>query len=203
MNLTLLKSRSTEAVFLDAINDPAVSLTHESLLESLNLKMKRIWAPWRMAYIKGETEETGCLFCNRLAQRDGPQNLILYRGQRAFVILNRFPYTNGHMMIVPIAHKNSIEELDDQTLSELIQLTNQALAILRQAYDAENFNIGINIGEASGAGVTDHVHLHVVPRWPGDTSFMSTVAETRVLPEALEETFEKLQSAWKQSKHHP
>lgn len=165
--------------------------------------MKRIWAPWRMAYIKGDTEETGCLFCNQLAQRDGPQNLILYRGQRAFVILNRFPYTNGHMMVVPNEHKHSIEELDDQTLAELFQLTNQALGILRQTYGAENFNIGINIGEASGAGVTDHVHLHVVPRWSGDTSFMSTVAETRVLPEALEETFEKLLSAWIQSNHHP
>ncbi|UCF61052.1 MAG: HIT domain-containing protein [Anaerolineaceae bacterium] len=165
--------------------------------------MKRIWAPWRMAYIKGDTEETGCLFCNRLTQHDGPQNLILYRGQRAFVILNRFPYTNGHMMVVPNEHKPSIEELDDQTLAELFQLTNQALGILRQTYGAENFNIGINIGEASGAGVTDHVHLHVVPRWSGDTSFMSTVAETRVLPEALEETFEKLLSAWIQSNHHP
>lgn len=163
--------------------------------------MKRIWAPWRMAYIKGDTEEAGCLFCNRLAQRDGPDNLILYRGQHAFVILNRFPYTNGHMMIVPNAHEPSIEDLDDQTLVELIQLTNQALGVLRQTYGAQNFNIGINIGETSGAGVTDHVHLHVVPRWSGDTSFMSTVAETRVLPEALEETFEKLQSAWSERNH--
>jgi ATP adenylyltransferase len=165
--------------------------------------MKRIWAPWRMAYIKGDMEETGCLFCNRLTQRNDTENLILYRGQRAFVILNRFPYTNGHMMVVPNAHQQSIEDLDDQTLAELIQLTNQALGVLRQTYDAQNFNIGINIGEASGAGVTDHVHVHVVPRWSGDTSFMSTVAETRVLPEALEETFEKMQSAWIKHNHHP
>jgi len=156
-----------------------------------------------MAYIKGDMEETGCLFCNRLTQRNDTENLILYRGQRAFVILNRFPYTNGHMMVVPNAHKHSIEDLDDQTLEELIQLTNQALGVLRQAYDAQNFNIGINIGEASGAGVTDHVHVHVVPRWSGDTSFMSTLAETRVLPEALEETFKKLQSAWIKRNHHP
>jgi ATP adenylyltransferase len=107
------------------------------------------------------------------------------------------------MMVVPNAHKHSIEDLDDQTLAELIQLTNQALGVLRQTYGAQNFNIGINIGEASGAGITDHVHLHVVPRWSGDTSFMSAVAETRVLPEALEETFEKLQSAWSESNHHP
>jgi ATP adenylyltransferase len=156
-----------------------------------------------MAYIKGDKEETGCLFCNRLAQRDGPENLILYRGQRAFVILNRFPYTNGHMMVVPNAHQQSIEDLDDQTLAELIQLTNQAIGVLRQTYGAQNFNIGINIGEASGAGVTDHVHVHVVPRWSGDTSFMSTVAETRVLPEALEETFEKLQSSWSDRNLNP
>jgi ATP adenylyltransferase len=165
--------------------------------------MKRIWAPWRMPYIKGNMEEPGCLFCNRLAQRDGPENLILYRGQRAFVILNRYPYTNGHMMVVPNAHRPSIEDLDEETLVELIHLTNHALGILRQTYDAQNFNIGINIGEASGAGITDHVHLHVVPRWSGDTSFMSTLADTRVLPESIEETFEKLHSAWSELNHHP
>jgi ATP adenylyltransferase len=155
-----------------------------------------------MAYIKGDTEEPGCLFCNRLAQRDDLENLILYRGQRAFVILNRYPYTNGHMMVVPNAHKPSIEDLDEETLAELIHLTNQALGVLRQTYNAQNFNIGINIGEASGAGITDHVHLHIVPRWSGDTSFMSTLAETRVLPESLQETFERLHSAWSELNHH-
>jgi ATP adenylyltransferase len=158
--------------------------------------MKRIWAPWRMDYIKGDVEEIDCLFCNRLAQHDGVENLILHRGKHAFVILNRYPYTNGHMMVVPNTHTPSTENLKEETLLELIQLTNQALAVLREVYDAQAFNIGINIGEASGAGIADHVHMHIVPRWAGDTNFMSTTAETRVLPEALEETFERLRSSW-------
>jgi ATP adenylyltransferase len=168
----------------------------KSLIESEHLKMKRIWAPWRMAYIKGDVKETGCLFCGQLAQDDGVESLILHRSQNAFVILNRFPYTNGHMMVVPYAHEPTIEQLDEQTLTELMILTNHAVSVLRKAYHARAFNIGINIGEVAGAGVAEHVHIHVVPRWSGDTSFMSTTAETRVIPEALEETYEKLCSYW-------
>lgn len=158
--------------------------------------MKRIWAPWRMAYIKGDVKETGCLFCGRMAQDDGVESLILHRSKNAFVILNRFPYTNGHMMVVPYAHEPTIEHLDEQTLTELMILTNHAISVLRKVYHAQSFNIGINIGEVAGAGVAEHVHVHVVPRWSGDTSFMSTTAETRVIPEALEETYEKLRSCW-------
>jgi ATP adenylyltransferase len=166
--------------------------------------MKRIWAPWRMDYIKGEMEESGCMFCNRLAMRDGPENLILYRGQRAFVILNRFPYTNGHMMVVPIAHEPTLEPLEEETLTDLMVLTRKAVLILKKVYSAKDFNIGINIGEVAGAGIVDHVHIHIVPRWPGDTSFMSTTASTRVIPEALEESYNTLHEEWLNLKNtHP
>lgn len=113
-----------------------------------------------------------------------------------YIILNRYPYTNGHVMVVPFEHKPSIEELDHETQAELMHLTSQVLQVLRRQYGAENFNIGINVGEAAGAGVVDHVHVHIVPRWTGDTSFMTTTASTRVLPESLEETYEKLRQHW-------
>ncbi len=165
--------------------------------------MKRIWAPWRMVYIKGEMEESGCMFCNRLAMRDGPDSLILYRGQRAFVILNRYPYTNGHMMVVPIAHEPTLEPLEEEAITELMLLTRRAVSLLEKVYAAQDFNIGINIGEAAGAGIVDHVHIHIVPRWSGDTSFMTTTAATRVLPEALEETYNKLYAAWRDISDDP
>jgi ATP adenylyltransferase len=149
-----------------------------------------------MTYIKGEAEEDGCLFCNRLKQEDGPDNLILHRGKQAYVILNRYPYTNGHVMVVPFEHEPSIEDLSYETQAELMELTGQSLRALREQYGAQNFNIGINIGEAAGAGVVDHVHIHIVPRWSGDTNFMTTTAKTRVLPESLEETYECLRSYW-------
>ena len=124
--------------------------------------MKHLWSPWRMAYIEDRNSEPGCLFCLRLAEADGAENLILHRGRHAFVILNRFPYTNGHMMVVPIQHQASLEALDEPTRSEVMELANRSLKVLRRAYGAEAFNLGINIGAAAGAGVADHVHLHVV-----------------------------------------
>lgn len=160
--------------------------------------MKHIWAPWRMTYLKDGIQETGCLFCNRLEQEDGFENLILFRGQHSFVMLNLYPYTNGHMMIVPFEHRASLEGLQTGTLSELMLLVSKSLEILRMAYEAKSFNVGLNIGEAAGAGVADHVHIHVLPRWEGDTNFMATTAETRVIPESLETTFTKLQKNWKE-----
>lgn len=136
------------------------------------------------------------MFCNRLAMEDGPENLVLHRGQHAFVILNRFPYTNGHMMVVPYEHQPSLEDLQPETHTELMHLTSTALSVLRSVYEAQNFNIGINIGEAAGAGIVEHVHIHIVPRWAGDTNFMTTTAETRVIPESLQEAYLKLRTAW-------
>jgi ATP adenylyltransferase len=149
-----------------------------------------------MPYIEGGRPGAGCLFCEMLSRTDGPDNLILHRGPRAFVILNRFPYSNGHMMVVPHRHLASLEELEAPEQAELMALSGQAIRVLRQVYGAESFNLGINIGESAGAGILDHVHMHVLPRWAGDTSFMATTAETRVIPESLGSTYARLRPAW-------
>lgn len=162
--------------------------------------MKHLWAPWRMTYIQEGIDESECLFCSLLAMQDGPESLILHRGQHAFVILNRFPYTNGHTMVVPFIHKPSLEGLDPDILLEMIQFTQQATQVLHDAYQTDGFNIGANIGEAAGAGVKEHVHIHIVPRWHGDTNFMATTAETRVLPEDLLTSYEKLRRLWQAAK---
>lgn len=151
-----------------------------------------------MPYIESRDAEPGCLFCNRLEEPPGLESLILHRAPTAFVILNRYPYTNGHMMVVPNRHVPSLEDLDDDSLSELMRLAQRALQSLRRAYGAEAFNVGINIGAPAGAGVADHVHLHVVPRWPGDTNFMATTAGTRVIPEELGRTYNRLAEAWRE-----
>jgi len=155
--------------------------------------MNRIWAPWRMEYIEGHTGSSDCLFCELPKSDD---NLILHRGVEAYVVLNRYPYSNGHLMVVPYAHEASIEGLEDTTRLEVMNLSSKALTVLRATYGAEAFNLGVNIGKAAGAGVVNHVHMHVLPRWAGDTNFMATTAETRVIPEDLEETFARLKNHW-------
>lgn len=127
---------------------------------------------------------------------DGLDNLILHRGPQAFVILNRFPYNNGHMMVVPHRHLASLEDLEPSEQAELMALSGQAIQVLRRVYGADSFNLGINLGESAGAGILNHVHMHILPRWAGDTSFMATTAETRVIPESLESTYERLRPAW-------
>lgn len=158
--------------------------------------MDYLWCPWRMEYIQSDKHLEGCVFCVELSRPDGAENLIIYRGQRAFVILNRYPYTSGHLMIVPFDHSASLDDLDPETRAEIMELTATAMVVLRQIYRPGGFNIGVNIGAAAGAGVLDHVHLHVVPRWNGDTNFMSSLADTRVLPEALEDTYVRVCQAW-------
>ncbi|MBC7249459.1 MAG: HIT domain-containing protein [Anaerolineae bacterium] len=155
--------------------------------------MKQLWAPWRMKYLVADKEE-GCIFCNRIAESCDQENYILYRGERGFLILNLYPYNSGHMMAVPYAHVPSLEDLDAETLTELMLLVNKGLAALRQAMSPQGFNIGVNIGEVAGAGIVGHVHIHIVPRWGGDTNFMPVLAETRVIPELLDETYERLRS---------
>ena len=159
--------------------------------------MKYLWSPWRMKYIKENKSEEGCVFCKELARLDGPENLIVFRGKFSFVILNRYPYTSGHLMILPFEHRSSIEDLDALTRTEIIELTNISIQVLREIYHPEGFNIGMNIGEAAGAGIAEHLHMHVVPRWQGDTNFMTSLGQTRVLPEALEETYSKILTVWK------
>lgn len=163
--------------------------------------MDHLWSPWRMAYLRGEPEagsagETGCIFCDLPGQQEDGQTLIVARAQGAFVILNRYPYNNGHLMVVPFAHVPSLELLNAPTLAEIMRLTNQALAALRAIYHPDGFNVGANIGAAAGAGIEGHVHMHVVPRWSGDTNFMSTVSGTRVIPEDLHETYRLIQAHW-------
>jgi ATP adenylyltransferase len=156
-----------------------------------------LWSPWRMEYIMSDKDEGHCTLCIEAAKPDGPENLVVFRGKRVFLILNRFPYTNGHVMIVPFKHCASLEQLDSQTMTEMMEMTSKSLAVLRDVYQPEGYNIGMNIGEVSGAGIVDHVHIHVVPRWGGDTNFMSTLAGTRVIPETLEDTYKRVKMAWK------
>jgi len=157
---------------------------------------QHIWSPWRMNYINNHDKHEGCIFCQALEQADGPANLILYRGSQAFIILNRYPYTTGHLMVVPYQHVPDLNALDASIRAELMELVTQSTAVLGRAYQPNGFNIGINLGAAAGAGVIDHVHIHVVPRWVGDANFMSTLGGTRVLPELLEDTYQRMVTTW-------
>jgi ATP adenylyltransferase len=149
-----------------------------------------------MDYIQNSKQVEGCVFCNALADPENINNLILHSGQRAFVILNRYPYTSGHLMVVPRMHASSLQELAPEIRAEIMELATRAILALSMAYQPQGFNLGMNLGEVAGAGITDHIHLHVVPRWSGDTNFMSATAGTRVLPESLEDTRERLKKAW-------
>ena len=154
--------------------------------------MKQLWAPWRMPYLRGENAHVaGCLFCHKLTQGDAAEH-ILYRGAHCAVMLNRFPYTNGHMMVVPYTHTGSLETLDDAILLETMRLVQHCLRALRQVFNPQGFNIGVNEGHVAGAGVAEHIHLHIVPRWAGDVNYMTVVGETRVIPQSLDDTYAQL-----------
>ncbi|WP_298002633.1 HIT domain-containing protein [Anaerolinea thermophila] len=154
--------------------------------------MQTLWSPWRMRYMMDNNKTETCIFCDALRQPDGVENLIVWRGEKSFVILNRYPYTTGHVMVVPVAHVDSLEKLDSATRSEMMELMTEMMILLRDEYHPEAFNLGANIGAAAGAGIAEHVHLHIVPRWQGDTNFMSTIGETRVIPEDLTETYRRI-----------
>lgn len=158
------------------------------------MSAERIWAPWRLQYIKGEKSDE-CIFCTKPALED-ESALIVRRGDRCFVMLNAFPYTSGHVMVAPYEHIADLAALDEQTAGELIALTQESIKAIRGAYGPEGFNVGANLGTVAGAGVADHVHMHVVPRWEGDTNFMSVIGEVRVLPESLEDTQRNLKEAF-------
>lgn len=154
---------------------------------------RRLWAPWRLEYIKGPKPEE-CIFCTKPREGDAAA-YILERGERCFSMLNAYPYNNGHVMVAPYRHAPSIEDLEEPALLELMTLAQRSLAALREAYGPDGFNLGVNQGKIAGAGFDEHVHLHVVPRWSADTNFMPVIGSTRVLPESLESSREALAAA--------
>jgi ATP adenylyltransferase len=158
---------------------------------------QRIWAPWRLPYVKDASKdsENECIFCAR-APEDDEANLIVHRGERCFVILNKFPYTNGHLMVAPFEHLPTLQELDAETVAELMGLAQRAIGILEERYAPHGYNVGFNQGRVAGAGVEHHIHMHVVPRWGGDTNFMPVLADTRVMPQTLEQSFEALRGGF-------
>lgn len=156
--------------------------------------MDVLWTPWRMGFIMGEKPKE-CIFCLKPAETRDRENFILYRGRRAFIILNAYPYNNGHLLIVPYDHVASLEDLDAETSAELMALVQRGIRALRALMSPNGFNVGANIGQSAGAGIADHVHIHVVPRWTGDTNFMPVVGSVRMIPELLETTYDKLLAA--------
>ena len=159
--------------------------------------MDYLWTPWRYQYIAqaatGENQE--CIFCDAVAKKKDSETLIVYRGAKAFVILNRFPYTSGHVMVVPYAHVAELKLCDASTLGEIMELAQRVEVVFKSQYRPDGINLGINLGRAAGAGVAGHLHLHMLPRWIGDASFMTVTGETRVLPEDLKTSYERLSQA--------
>jgi ATP adenylyltransferase len=158
----------------------------------------RIWAPWRLAYVKDASKdiEEDCIFCAKPAQDEDAENLIVHRGEHSFVILNLFPYTNGHLMVAPYAHVGRLQDLPAETTAEMMALAQRAMGRLEEVYEPHGYNVGFNQGRVAGAGVEHHIHLHVVPRWGGDTNFMPVIADTRVMPQTLEQSYEALRGGF-------
>src|ERR1019366_9817040 len=164
------------------------------------MRLGRLWAGWRSAYVAGvanveSSDDDGCVFCALGADEDD-HGQIVARNPLTFVVLNIFPYTSGHLMVMPRRHVSDLSALTDEEATALMAMTRQATAAVQGAYTPDGINVGMNLGKASGSGVPGHLHVHVVPRWSGDTNFMTAVAETRVLPEPLPQTFERLHAAW-------
>ena len=156
---------------------------------------KPLWAPWRLEYVTHADEQPGCVFCAEAAG-DVADSLVVHRGERAFAVLNKFPYSSGHLLIAPFAHVGELADVGDETALEIHNLALGAIDALRAIYKPDGFNLGWNLGRPAGAGIADHVHLHVVPRWSGDTSFMPVLGDVKVLPEHLHATRERLREAW-------
>lgn len=154
--------------------------------------MDQLWAPWRMPFIEGKEPRPGCIFCSKPAEDADEENLIVYRARHCFVILNLYPYNSGHLLVVPFQHAARLEDIEPEVGAELFHVSQRAAGILREAMAPDGFNFGINQGSISGAGIADHIHLHVVPRWGGDTNFMPVLADTKVMPELLSATANKI-----------
>lgn len=153
--------------------------------------MEHLWAPWRTQYIQ-KAKEKGCILCQKPAEKNDEPNCILYRGDKNFIIMNTYPYNTAHLMVAPYRHIANLDELTDEERDEHFKLVSRSTRILRQVYRPDGFNIGMNLGRVAGAGIDKHIHTHIVPRWQGDTNFMPVIADTKVVNEALEETYQKL-----------
>jgi len=158
--------------------------------------VKQLWAPWRLEYVTSADEQPGCVFCAAAGATSDEDALVVHRGAAAFGLLNKYPYAAGHLMVAPLRHVGDFGELDDGEIVAIHRLASAGLGALAQTYSPQGFNLGWNLGRIAGAGIVDHVHLHVVPRWAGDTNFMPVLADTKVIPEALAETRARLAAAW-------
>ena len=154
--------------------------------------MDYLWAPWRATYMREKGNPKGCIFCAAAESDADEVNLVVYRGRLSFVILNRYPYTSGHLMVAPLAHVSRLKQADEETAAEIMHLSRFAEGALEEIYRPEGLNLGMNLGEAAGAGIEQHIHMHLRPRWKGDANFMTSVANTRILPEALQDTYAKV-----------
>ena len=158
--------------------------------------MSNLWSPWRMEYVNNRSDSDECPFCLALKNIKDDESLIIYRGENSIVMLNRYPYTSGHLLILPNLHLEKLTDLDQKTRAEMMELIQLSCSVLEEIYKPEGFNVGLNLGAAAGAGLPKHLHWHIVPRWHGDTNYMTAVAGVRVIPEALENTLQKIKSRW-------
>ena len=159
--------------------------------------MDYLWSPWRYSYVStASPSRDECIFCVKAAENKDAENYIVYRGERNFVLLNLYPYTTGHLMVAPYEHVATLEEAREEAVTEMMLLSRRATRHLREIYRPEGLNLGMNLGECAGAGVAGHIHMHVLPRWTGDTNFMTAIGETRVMPEDLAQTYEKVKRAF-------
>jgi ATP adenylyltransferase len=158
--------------------------------------MDYLWNPWRYAYVSTAEKAVGCVFCNAVKAGDDEKSLIVHRGEHCFIILNAFPYTPGHAMIVPYAHLDQLQNLPSDAAVEMMQLSQRMETVLRELYKLDGINLGMNIGKAAGAGIAGHIHMHILPRWVADSNFMTVIGETRLLPETLEQTWKRMTAVW-------
>jgi ATP adenylyltransferase len=162
------------------------------------MSIESLWAPWRLSYVKDPKQAAGCVFCEAVTgdeAQDQEQGVIAY-GEHAYVILNRFPYTNGHLLVIPYLHQGEVDELPAEVQEDLHRMLMRAVRVLKRAYGCPAMNIGMNMGAAAGAGIASHLHYHVLPRWPGDTNFMPVVGGAKVIPESLEAVYHRIKTAW-------
>lgn len=156
----------------------------------------RIWAPWRLRYVSNARKQDDCVFCLKPAEGNDREALVVHRGERCYVILNLYPYTSGHLMVAPFEHVGRLQDIEPEVTAEMMDLAQQAIRRMEDVYRPEGFNLGVNQGRVAGAGVEGHIHLHVVPRWAGDNNYMPVIADTRVMPQSLEESYDALQGGF-------